>query len=904
MYGASLPLSILAATLLVIGFPRWLVKNQVVGESGGRYWNVGLHIALALPFLALLSRFLVADVSYHYVWLHGGENLPFRYRFAAVWAAREGPLLLWAGLIAFLSWMGRNPGVGESERQSRTRLALLHGITLVLLLLAAGLDPFRKTANPDWTAPGLNALLQTDLMVIHPPLIFLFYSICMVIGATALATLLCSSDGTSGLRERLLNSARPAVLFGVLSIGLGGLWAYTVLDWGGYWAWDPVETGSLLPWLAVVILLHLPLRPGRVSDGIYMASGLAVAGFAIFATMVTRASGVWASSVHTFVTAEDASLPSDAWGRLLSLVTDTTAGVEVISYLLVLMLLASILSAWLLADELGQELPARLGWTMAVVPLSACAAWLFIEEDTALWGGTSGAMIGILGILPLLISTWFMRVALWKRLTQDPVRLPLLFGAILVAYWNGDVILGGLGVVLMLILVTRSQPESEVGWITAGIVFHLFSAWAQLAELTQSGAAMALFLVPMFINEPPAGDDAKSIFSRGGQMRVVFQTPSTMVALYLLLSWTLLLNSLDRTQLEAHELYGAPIIVLLSTGLLVYGWRGRVEPKSIPWLLGCLAALSGLLAWGFADTLPGDVDDVFAGPLTRGQLAWIMLPAVLLTVPALGLEVLTRGRKWWRLRQGGGRGSPARQMRTSRAALAGMGAHLVHLGLLILIIGHIFATTLVDRGNISHRLSLSEDNPVIEGDLVLVFTDIELLSVGDEEFDSRFDVGVGYVGAVVEIYEVGDSAGNTAGSAAGGAGAAGSGAGGADNAVILGDYIATLQPGVLRFENGFARSEVATMSRASGDFILIFDLSQASELGQAMVMGDLDEVDRIRVTAYDLPGSHLVWLGWSLMLLGMMLNWQSWWPAPAFAVTKQYSTSGDGEGRTGSVEEE
>ena len=72
------------------------VTTEIIGDSGGRYWNLGLHIALVLPFVALLSRFLVADVSYHYVWLHGGENLPFRYRFAAVWAAREGPLLLWA----------------------------------------------------------------------------------------------------------------------------------------------------------------------------------------------------------------------------------------------------------------------------------------------------------------------------------------------------------------------------------------------------------------------------------------------------------------------------------------------------------------------------------------------------------------------------------------------------------------------------------------------------------------------------------------------------------------------------------------------------------------------------------------------------------------------------------------
>ena len=92
----------------------------------------------------------------------------------------------------------------------------------------------------------------------------------------------------------------------------------------------------------------------------------------------------------------------------------------------------------------------------------------------------------------------------------------------------------------------------------------------------------------------------------------------------------------------------------------------------------------------------------------------------------------------------------------------------------------------------------------------------------------------------------------------------------------VGKLIGTMEPGVLRFENGFARSEVATLSRATGDFILIFDLGQASELGLAMMMGDIDDVERVRVTAYNLPGSHLVWLGWGLMLLGMALTWQSW----------------------------
>ena len=63
----------------------------------------------------------------------------------------------------------------------------------------------------------------------------------------------------------MIQITRPAMFVSTLGIGLGGLWAYTVLDWGGYWAWDPVETGSMLPWLVLVIMLHLRTRPGKNS---------------------------------------------------------------------------------------------------------------------------------------------------------------------------------------------------------------------------------------------------------------------------------------------------------------------------------------------------------------------------------------------------------------------------------------------------------------------------------------------------------------------------------------------------------------------------------------------------------------------------------------------------------------
>ncbi|DAC61553.1 MAG TPA: hypothetical protein D7I03_00425, partial [Candidatus Poseidoniales archaeon] len=60
------------------------------------------------------------------------------------------------------------------------------------------------------------------------------------------------TNDTAGIDDRILTLARPGILVTTLGIGLGGLWAYLILDWGGYWAWDPVETGSFLPWLALV----------------------------------------------------------------------------------------------------------------------------------------------------------------------------------------------------------------------------------------------------------------------------------------------------------------------------------------------------------------------------------------------------------------------------------------------------------------------------------------------------------------------------------------------------------------------------------------------------------------------------------------------------------------------------
>ena len=86
MWGVTMWLAILAAVALFFR-PLLLQKSK--------FASLSCHILMALPFFALASRFLAYDTSFAHVVSYGGEDLPLRYRFAATWAAREGPLHLW-----------------------------------------------------------------------------------------------------------------------------------------------------------------------------------------------------------------------------------------------------------------------------------------------------------------------------------------------------------------------------------------------------------------------------------------------------------------------------------------------------------------------------------------------------------------------------------------------------------------------------------------------------------------------------------------------------------------------------------------------------------------------------------------------------------------------------------------
>ena len=106
-------------------------------------------------------------------------------------------------------------------------------------------------------------------------------------------------------------------------------------------------------------------------------------GARLFATLVTRAGGAWASSVHTFVVDAEGSSPPDAFGRIVALAVDAGPGIEVMAYLLVLLTLVG----WWLADVAYGAGLRRMGRTLAAdlaVP-SLVAVAVLLETSSALW---------------------------------------------------------------------------------------------------------------------------------------------------------------------------------------------------------------------------------------------------------------------------------------------------------------------------------------------------------------------------------------------------------------------------------------------------------------------------------------------------------------------------------------
>lgn len=231
--------------------------------NAGR-WALGITAGFLTIALAVLAAAMLGnEFGIEYVREYSERALPTGYKIAAVWAGREGSLLLWAWMLAAMSWLAawtirKEPGIQQAAAWGI--LSTICAAFAALMLFGSGpfvlsppLPPGVTLAGADGS--GLNPLLQHPAMIAHPPLLFAGYAACTIPFALLLAALIAGRPDNEWIfrvRRWILRA------WALLTVGifLGSWWAYMVLGWGGYWGWDAVENASLLPWLTATAALH------------------------------------------------------------------------------------------------------------------------------------------------------------------------------------------------------------------------------------------------------------------------------------------------------------------------------------------------------------------------------------------------------------------------------------------------------------------------------------------------------------------------------------------------------------------------------------------------------------------------------------------------------------------------
>jgi cytochrome c-type biogenesis protein CcmF len=297
-----------ACLVLALGVCAYGIGASLYGVRTGRgEWSesgrrsvYALAGILTVAFLVLELAFLRNDFSFNTVADTSSTTTPTFYKAAAVWSSQEGSLLLWAWLLSLWSSLVLFLTRKRMRDVSAYATAILLGFGgFFISLMIFYATPFATTnpAPPDGV--GLDPLLRHPSMMIHPPMLYSGYTLCIVPLAFGMGALLARKVDAEWIRATR-RFAFAAWLFLGVGIMLGARWSYSELGWGGYWGWDAVENASLMPWLTGTAFLHsLMIQEKRGMLKVWNVSLVLVTGtLAIMGTFLVR-SGIL-SSIHAF----------------------------------------------------------------------------------------------------------------------------------------------------------------------------------------------------------------------------------------------------------------------------------------------------------------------------------------------------------------------------------------------------------------------------------------------------------------------------------------------------------------------------------------------------------------------------------------------------------------------------
>ena len=262
-----------------------------------------------ISLVMLIYFFYTTNLEYKYVSDYSSTDLSLFYKLSGLWAGRDGTLLIWTWSATLFMLLERKYNK-NNDKQKELTTAICTFIILALTIIQLYINPFRINEVVPDEGNGLNPLLLSPYMIIHPPIVFISYGMIVLLYAAGMAYLI---TGEKNWNESIKRWGRASWIGMSLALILGGYWAYVTLGWGGYWAWDPVETAGLLPWLSMTTLLHTSVMSKRKNTYVVLGPLLAMLTFilVLLESFVTRG-GIW-SSVHSFIVEETGGTFSRFW---------------------------------------------------------------------------------------------------------------------------------------------------------------------------------------------------------------------------------------------------------------------------------------------------------------------------------------------------------------------------------------------------------------------------------------------------------------------------------------------------------------------------------------------------------------------------------------------------------------
>jgi Cytochrome c biogenesis factor len=248
-----------------------LYAGYLASTFAARRWSKALLTAatavLAASWLYYAASFVLQDFTLLEVAKNTNVGLPWWLKLSASWAGTGSSLLLLSFLLGLYIFAAARAGASLNALRVSSAILLLVGASAFLY------GTF-DTLSEQTIGGGLNPLLKSFWMAIHPPLVFLGYAGVLV------ASLALAFTDAPGLRRLMY----LAIAFLFAGLVVGGYWSYITFGWGGYWAWDPVETAQLTVFVAAVAALHAP----AAFDRLKRASFLLAASSVFLALFVTR----------------------------------------------------------------------------------------------------------------------------------------------------------------------------------------------------------------------------------------------------------------------------------------------------------------------------------------------------------------------------------------------------------------------------------------------------------------------------------------------------------------------------------------------------------------------------------------------------------------------------------------